>query len=101
MARPDERRAGALIRSFSVHGRAVTALVADGKDPTLLFLHYAGGNEGSLARLFDGLAGRARFAPSYPGRCGSEGDPLGSVEELAEWACAFLDAAGVDRTVAL
>ncbi len=79
----------------------VSLQASDGAAPPLLFLHYAGGNEASLARLAARFEGRARLSPSYPGRCGSTGDPLATVEELADFARDVLDAAGVERCVAI
>ncbi len=101
MARGGERGAVALIRTLTVRGRPVSALYEEGRGPALLFLHYAGGNEASLARLFARFEGRARLAPSFPGRCGSLGEPLRTIAELADFAGAVLDAAAIDRCVAI
>jgi pimeloyl-ACP methyl ester carboxylesterase len=101
MAGRHQRREGALKAAVEVLGAPVSLRRADGERPALLFLHGAGGNELSLARLFDRLPGRARLAPSYPGRCGSAGAPLESVCALADWAAALLEASGEPSAIVI
>lgn len=71
----------------------------DPAQPTLLFLHGAMCDHGVwtlLARWF-AHHGHAVLAPDLPGHMRSAGPALSSVEALAGWALALLDAAGVQR----
>lgn len=75
-------------------GRPFTA---DG--PVVVFLHGAAMDHtcwSSQTRYF-AHHGHGVLAPDLPGHGRSGGDPLGSVEALADWVLALLDAAGADR----
>jgi pimeloyl-ACP methyl ester carboxylesterase len=67
--------------------------------PCVVFVHGALHDHSAwtlLARWF-AHHGRAVLAPDLPGHGRSAGPPLSSVEELADWTLALLDAAGVGR----
>ena len=73
----------------------------DGRLPTVVFIHGALNDHSVwtlLARWF-AHHGHSVLAPDLPGHARSEGPPLESVEALADWLLALLDAAGVDRAV--
>jgi pimeloyl-ACP methyl ester carboxylesterase len=88
---------------FEVGGKQVFATTGgkpfDKNLPTVVFLHGSG-----LDHTFWGL--HARFfafrkysviAPDLPGHTHSEGPPLASIEEMADWLHAVLDALGADN----
>src|SRR5207244_5808964 len=65
--------------------------------PCVVFIHGALNDHSVwtlLARWF-AHHGHAVLAPDLPGHGRSEGPPLASVEALADWLLALLDAAGV------
>ena len=67
--------------------------------PTVVFLHGALNDHSVwtlLARWF-AHHGHGVIAPDLPGHGRSDGPPLGSVEAIAAWLLALLDAAGVER----
>jgi pimeloyl-ACP methyl ester carboxylesterase len=70
----------------------------DSSLPTVVFLHGAGFDHTAWALHDRWFAhhGFAVLAPDLPGHGRSEGPPLPSIGEMADWAIALLDAAGVD-----
>lgn len=88
---------------LDVHGRAVYAYTGgrpfDRARPCIVLLHGALNDHSVwtlLARWF-AHHGHAVLAPDLPGHMRSEGPALASVEALADWTLALLDAAGVER----
>ena len=86
-----------------VHGREVYAYTGgkpfDAGLPCIVFLHGALNDHSVwtlLARWF-AHHGRAVLAPDLPGHMRSAGPALESVEAMADWTLALLDAAGVQR----
>ena len=71
----------------------------DGERPTLVLVHGAGGNHASWDDLTVHLGGQEMIIPSFPGRCGSGGRPLATVEEMAAWLRKLLRAIGARRVV--
>ncbi len=67
--------------------------------PTVVFLHGAGMDRTVWALQARYLAhhGLSVLALDLPGHGGSEGPPLPSIEEMAAWVWAALDAAGVEK----
>ena len=67
--------------------------------PCVVFLHGAGNDHSVWALQSRYLAhhGHAVLCPDLPGHGRSAGEPLTSVEALADWVVALLDAAGVAR----
>lgn len=65
--------------------------------PSLLFLHGSGQSHLSWTQQSRAFAydGYNVLAPDFPGHGKSAGAPLSSISEMADWACALLDAAGV------
>jgi len=73
----------------------------DASLPAIVFVHGAMHDHSVwtlLARWF-AHHGRAVLAPDLPGHGQSGGAPLESVEAIADWVVALLDAAGVDAAV--
>jgi pimeloyl-ACP methyl ester carboxylesterase len=88
---------------FAVSGRKAFAYTAahalDPAKPTIVFVHGAGLDHswfGLQSRYF-GHHGRNVLALDLPGHGRSEGPPLGSVEQMAQWVLQLLDAAGLKR----
>ena len=88
---------------LQVQGREVYAYTG-GKafDPTLpcvVFIHGAMNDHGNFTLLARWFAhhGFAVLAPDLPGHMQSAGPALTSVEAMADWLLALLDAAGVQR----
>jgi len=71
----------------------------DGERPTLVLVHGAGGNHASWDDLTVHLGGQETIIPSFPGRCGSGGRPLATVEHMAAWLRKLLCAVGARRVV--
>ncbi|MER2518661.1 MAG: alpha/beta hydrolase [Candidatus Accumulibacter phosphatis] len=69
--------------------------------PPLLLIHGAANDRDCWRIVAGGLsaAGCALLVPDLPGHGQSAGPPLRSIEELADWLPALLDAAGVDRAL--
>jgi pimeloyl-ACP methyl ester carboxylesterase len=88
---------------LSVNGDKVFAAtggrVFDGALPVVCFLHGAGLDHSvwSLQARYLARHGRAVLAVDMPGHGGSEGAPLSSIAEMADWVASFLDAAGVEK----
>lgn len=86
-----------------VHGRKAYAYTGgkafDATLPCIVFVHGAMNDHSVwnlLARWF-AHHGHAVLALDQPGHGRSDGPPLASVEALADWTLALLDAAGVER----
>lgn len=71
----------------------------DGALPSVCFLHGAGLDHSvwSLQARYLAHHGRAVLAVDLPGHGGSQGVPLSSIAEMADWVARFLDAAGVEK----
>jgi len=89
--------------NLELEGRRVFAYAAahtlDAAKPTIVFLHGAGLDHswfGLQSRYF-GYHGRNVLALDFPGHGRSEGPPLGSIGEMADWAFRVLDALGIAR----
>lgn len=68
----------------------------DPAKPSVIFLHGAGGDHSIWALFTRWFAhnGLNALAPDLPGHGRSGGAPLASVEELADWTAALIDALG-------
>ena len=69
--------------------------------PPLLLIHGAAHDHDAWHQVASGLsaAGCCVLAPDLPGHGLSGGPPLPSIEALADWLPALLDAAGVDKAI--
>jgi len=67
--------------------------------PTVIFLHGAGFDHSAWALQTRWFAhhGFGVLAPDLPGHGRSSGKPLGSIETMANWVAALMDAAGAPR----
>ena len=88
---------------LTVQGREAYAYTGgkpfDAALPCVVFIHGAVNDHTVwtlLARWF-AHHGRSVLAPDLPGHMRSEGPALASVQEMAEWVLALMDAAGVQR----
>lgn len=88
---------------LTVNGHRVLASTGgrpfDPTHPALVFIHGSAMDHTMWALPARHFArhGRGVLAVDLPGHGRSEGDPLASVEEVADWIVALLDAAGVER----
>jgi pimeloyl-ACP methyl ester carboxylesterase len=89
--------------NFTVDGRRAFAYTAahevDPAKPTVVFAHCAGLDHswfGLQSRYF-GYHGRNVLAVDLPGHGRSEGPPLASIGEMAEWIFRMLDAQKVEK----
>jgi len=86
-----------------VAGRKAFAYTAahaiDPAKPTIVFVHGAGLDHSSwaLQSRYFGYHGRNVLAVDLPGHGRSEGPPLATVEAMADWVLALMDAAGVAK----
>lgn len=71
----------------------------DARQPCLVFVHGAMNDHGNFTLLARWFAhhGWSVLAPDLPGHMRSAGPALPSIEALADWLLALLDAAGVER----
>jgi len=89
--------------NFTVDGREAFAYTAahalDPAKPSVVFAHGAGLDHSTfgLQSRYFGYHGRNALALDFPGHGRSEGPPLGSVTEMADWVLRLLDAAKVDK----
>ena len=89
--------------NFVVDGKQVFAYTAAHAlvppKPAVVFLHGAGLDHSwfALQSRYFGYHGKTVLALDLPGHGRSEGPPLASVEELADWVIRVLAAAGVGR----
>ncbi len=90
-------------RTVPFDGRTVSGRVFGRGEPgtPLLLLHGAGGNALHWPPRLRRLPGRAVHALDWPGHGASSGPPLAHVEEFAQLARAWLDAAGVAQAVVM
>ena len=85
--------------NFAVDGRQAYAYTAahevDPAKPTVVFAHGAGLDHSSfgLQSRYFGYHGRNALALDFPGHGRSEGPPLASIPEMADWVIRLLDAA--------
>ena len=85
-----------------VSGRAVYAYTGarafDAALPTIVFVHGAANDHSvwALQSRYFAHHGRNVLAVDLPGHGRSEGAPLSSVEAIADWLIAFLDALGIE-----
>ena len=81
---------------FSTGGRAHK----DGA-PFLIFLHGSGQSHLSwvLQSRFFAYQGFNVVAPDFPGHGLSDGAPLASIEEMANWIIALMDSLGIEKAV--
>lgn len=90
---------------YAVHGKTVWCnhggKALDPSLPTLVFLHGALNDHSVWSQMADRLArhGLNVLAPDLPGHGRSAGPALDSVEALADWLPALLDAAGVETAL--
>jgi pimeloyl-ACP methyl ester carboxylesterase len=89
--------------NFTVDGRQAFAYTAahalDPAQPTVVFAHGAGLDHswfGLQSRYF-GYHGRNVLAIDFPGHGRSEGPPLATIAEMADWVPRLLDAAKLER----
>jgi pimeloyl-ACP methyl ester carboxylesterase len=89
--------------NFTVDGRQVFAYTAahaiDPAKPAIVFVHGAGLDHswwGLQSRYF-GYHGRNVLAVDLPGHGRSEGPPLPTIGEMADWVFRLLDAAGLAK----
>ncbi len=75
--------------------------IFDSTRPTVVLVHGAANDSDVWKKTCKALigAGYSVLAPDLPGHGLSQGEALGSIEALADWLVALLDAAGVERTV--
>lgn len=71
----------------------------EGPGPTLVLLHGAGRNHLAWDEVLPTIAGVDLVVPSLPGRCGSEGNPLETVAEMADWLRKLLHKLSIERAV--
>ena len=89
--------------NLQVQGRTAYAYTGgkplDRTLPCVVFLHGAMNDHGNFTLLARWFAhhGFCVLAPDLPGHMRSAGPALPSVEALADWLLALLDAAGVER----
>jgi pimeloyl-ACP methyl ester carboxylesterase len=87
---------------FTVDGRKAYAYTAnhapDASLPSIVFVHGAGLDHSwwALQSRYFGYHKRNVLALDLPGHARSEGPPLASVEEIADWIVRLLDAAKLD-----
>ena len=89
--------------NFTVDGRQAFAYTAahaiDPAKPTIVFVHGAGldhSNFGLQSRYF-GYHGRNVLALDLPAHGRSEGPPVGTVPQMADWVLRLLDAAKLEK----
>jgi len=89
--------------NFTVDGRQAFAYTAahdiDPSRPSVVFLHGAGFDHsmfGLQSRYF-GYHGRNVLAVDFPAHGRSEGPPIATVPEMADWVARLLDAAGLEH----
>lgn len=71
----------------------------DPKGDVILFIHGSGQNHLGYMLQHRFLANRGwqAITPDFPGHGQSGGEPLTSIEEMADWLAAFMEAAGIDK----
>ena len=87
---------------FNVNGNSVHAATGsraiNRDEPAIILLHGAGMDRTVWQLQTRNIAfmGRQTYAVDFPGHGRSEGDPLASIPEMAEWVLAFMDAAKIE-----
>jgi len=87
---------------FEINGERVYAATGsralDSEKPTVMFVHGTGQDHSIwvLPSRYFARHDRNVLAVDLPGHGRSGGTPLGSVDEMADWVIAVLDAAGLD-----
>ncbi|MEP7121034.1 MAG: alpha/beta fold hydrolase [Byssovorax sp.] len=88
-----------------VGGRAARVCLREGRaglrSPALLLLHGVGANHHYFAPLAERLGEYTLIVPSLPGRCGSDGPPVCTVPEAAEWVRDLLTELNPPEVVAI
>ena len=88
---------------FTVQDRVAYAYTAnreiDPAKPTVVFIHGAGGDHAVsvLQSRYFAYHGRNAVAVDLPGHGRSQGKPLATIAELADWVLALLDVAGIAK----
>lgn len=88
------------VHSHSIH--VYTGRKAPGSNlPVAVLIHGAQQDHSCWTIQADGLAqhGFTVLAPDLPGHGRSDGSPLASIEEMADWIVALLDAAGIEEAM--
>ncbi len=82
------------------HALALNANGTAGR-PTVLLIHGAANDSDVWQKIAQGLAaaGYPSLTPDLPGHGLSHGEALGSIEALADWIVALLDAAGIEKAI--
>ncbi|QJE02548.1 alpha/beta fold hydrolase [Massilia forsythiae] len=84
---------------FDVQGKPAYARLegSEGKGPAIVLVHGAQNDHSVWTALAQGLGARGHrvLAADLPGHGNSAGPALGSVEDMAGWLLALLDAAGI------
>ncbi len=87
-----------------IDGRAINIATAspdfDPARPSLILVHGAANDRDAWRDVMPALAAEGRlniFAPDLPGHGMSEGAPLASIEQLADWLLALIDALGLKQ----
>jgi pimeloyl-ACP methyl ester carboxylesterase len=75
-------------------GRRIGVLRHEGEGPTVFLVHGAGANAEIWRPLLKPLSAFDLWAPSLPGRDGSDGPPIASARELGAWLAAVVRASG-------
>ena len=81
-------------KHYHLRGQRVVARQNDTLDPgrrTLVLLHGAGCNHHFFDAVIPHLNGVNVIVPAFPGRCGSAGEPLDRVVDMAEWVGELLE----------
>lgn len=84
------------VDGISVHA-ATGSRPINPKEPAVILIHGAGMNRTVWQLQTRNIAymGRQVYALDLPGHGRSSGNPLASIEEMAEWLAKFMDAAGL------
>lgn len=80
------------MRECVVGRRTVTFREEPGADPALVCVHGSADNHHVYDPLLDALEGRRRFAINLPGRAGTEGPPLRTAAEMADFVSELVQA---------
>jgi acyl transferase domain-containing protein/pimeloyl-ACP methyl ester carboxylesterase/acyl carrier protein len=75
------------------------AKLEERRGPPLLLLHGVGANHHYFGALSERLGRHDLLVPSLPGRCGSDGPPLTTVSEAAQWILDLLADLNVPEVV--
>ncbi|MEM8605618.1 MAG: alpha/beta hydrolase [Myxococcota bacterium] len=81
-----------MVATVRVSGRCVGFRREDGDGPTLVCMHGAADNHHAFDRLLNALSGVSAVAVDRPGRLESEGPPLESLGDQADFMQEFVEA---------